>query len=124
MENKVSIVVENDIFELCVDEKIVKEWVDTYKKYSPMLKPNQKAITKVIEYVKSKYSTEENKCEKYKSVVIDNITMNKAFKERIPNEKELNPIVFSIKNEGNARTLYENREVIYKNFPIIIGLES
>lgn len=50
--------------------------------------------------------------------------MNKVFAERIPKEKKLNPIVFSIKNEGNARTLYENQEAIYKDVPIIIGMES
>lgn len=124
VENKISIVVDDDTFELCVDEKIVREWIDTYKKYSSILKPNQKAITEVIGYVKSKYPIEENKFEKYKSVAIDNITMNKVFTEKIPNKNELNPIVFSIKNEGNARTLYENQEAIYKDFPIIIGMES
>ena len=50
--------------------------------------------------------------------------MNKVFTERIPNKKKLNPIVFFIKNEGNERTLYENQEAIYKDFPIIMGMES
>lgn len=124
VENKISIVVEDDTVELGVDEKIVKEWIDTYKKYSPMLEPNQKTITEVIEYIKSKYPMVENKSEKYKSVVVSNITMNKVFAERIPNGKELNPIIFFIKNEGNARYLYENQETIYKDVPIIIGMES
>ena len=126
VENKISIVVEveDDTVELDVDEKIVKEWINTYKKYSPMLKPNQKTIAEVIEYIKSKYSMVENEYEKYKSVVVSNITMNKVFAERIPNGKELNPIIFFIKNEGNARALYENREAIYKDVPIIIGMES
>lgn len=124
LENKISIVVEDEIFELDVDEKIVKEWIDTYKKYSPMLEPNQKTITEVIDYIKSKYPMEENKSEKYKSVITSSITMNKKFAERTPNGKELNPIVFFIKNEGNARALYENQESIYKDVPITIGMES
>lgn len=124
MENKIRIVVEDDIVELDVDKNIVKKWMDTYKKYVPMLAPNQRTITEVIEYIKSKYPMVENESEKYKSVVVNNITMNKVFAKRIPDGKELNSIVFFIKNEGNARTLYENQEAIYKDVPIIIGMES
>lgn len=125
MKNKIKIIVEDeDTIELDIDDNLVHEWIDTYKKHSPLLIPNQKTITEVIKYMKLKYSMVEDKSEKYTSVVIKNITMNKVLAKRIPDGKELNPTVFLIKNEGNSSDLYTMREDIYKDVPIIVGMES
>lgn len=124
MKNKITLVVEDDTTELDIDDNLVEEWIDTYKQYRTMLIPNKKTITEVIEYMKLKYPMVEDKSEKYTSVVINNITMNERFSNKVPARKNLNPIVLVIKNEGNASDLYKMREDIYKDVPIIVGMES
>ncbi|WP_370575764.1 hypothetical protein [Methanomethylovorans sp.] len=124
MQNKIVIDINDGKTELVIDDSVVKEWIDTYKEYSPMLRPNRKTVAEIVEYIILNYPAEEDKSEKCKSVVVNNITMNEPFAKRIPYGNDLDPIVFFIKNEGRANDLYQKQEGIYKNVPIMIGMES
>lgn len=124
MQHEIRINDKDGTSKLVIDDNVVKGWMDTYKKYGPMLLPNRKTVADLIEYITTNYPVEENKSEKSKSVVVHNITMNEFLAKRIPDGKNLNPIVFLVKNEGSAKDLYQKQDGIYKDVPIIIGMES
>lgn len=94
-----------------------------YEKYKDALKVNSKPILEVIELLKQKYTVKEEDSEEFKDVIINNIKLNKPFSEKITNNTELKPIVFTIQNEGNAKKLYDVQEEIYNGCPITVGME-
>lgn len=106
-----------------VSQQKVREWKAVYEKYRNNLNVNAKSILELIEYLKQKYTLKEEASEEFKNVVINNIKLNEPFSKKIPSNKELKPIVFTIQNEANAKTLYENQEEIYRGGSIIVGME-
>jgi len=124
MQYKIRIDDKDYTSKLEIDENVVKGWMATYKKYSPLLIPNRKTVAEIIEYIKLNYPVEEDKSERSKSVVVDNITMNEFSAKRILDGTNLNPIVFVVKNEGRAKNLYQKQDGIFKDVPIMIGMES
>ena len=112
----------------CTNMKIatVNGWKAIYAKHRPLLNPNRKSTVEIIEYISSKYLVEEDTSDKAKSVVYcmsKNITMNEWTSRRIPNGKTLDITVFHVKNEGNATALYQKQSKVFKDVPIMIGLE-
>ncbi|MDC0804858.1 hypothetical protein POG14_22235, partial [Clostridium paraputrificum] len=73
--------------------------------------------------VKRKYVIVEETSEEFKHVVINNIKLNKPFSQKIPSDKELKSIVFTIQNEGNAIKLYDTQDETYSGCKIIVGME-
>jgi hypothetical protein len=124
MQHEIRIENKDYASKLKIDENVVNEWMATHKKYGPILMPNRKSVAEVIQYIKINYPVEEDKSEKSKSVVVYNITMNEFLAKRIPDGINLNPIVFLVKNEGPAKDLYQMQDDIFKDVPIIIGMES
>lgn len=104
-------------------KKLIKEWKSVFDEYKALLQPNQKTIPEVIDYLKLKYPIKEDISEKAKQVVVGNIIMNAPLLIKLPKGKELVPMVFTVLNEGNAKKLYDEQEDIFKNFPIIVGME-
>ncbi|TCK92671.1 hypothetical protein EDC19_1824 [Natranaerovirga hydrolytica] len=104
-------------------QELIQEWKLVFAEYKSLLQPNKKGISEVIQYLKQKYQMKEDTSEKAKQVVISNITMNEVFSAKIPRGKELRPIVFSIVNEEKGKKLYEEREEVFRNCPIMIGME-
>lgn len=103
--------------------EMIKEWKIVSEKYKPLLKPNTKTASQVIDYLHKKYPLEEVATDSAKQVVIDNITFNKPFADKLPEGKTLKPIVFSIPNRDGAVPLYERQEEVFKNITIMVGLE-
>lgn len=101
----------------------IQEWKSVYEQYKFLLYPNFKPITQVIEYLKQKYPLQEETSERFKEIVVANIKLNGQLVLKIPDGKELTPIVFIVPNEGNASMLYEIREEVYNGSPIIVGME-
>ncbi|MCC0653974.1 hypothetical protein [Clostridioides sp. ES-S-0001-03] len=106
-----------------VSQQKVREWKAVYEKYRSTLNVNAKSILELVEYLKQKYTLKEEASEEFKNVVINNIKLNKPFSKKIPSNKELKPIVFTIQNEGKAKTLYENQEEVYSGCSIVVGME-
>lgn len=44
MQNKIVIDINDGKTELVIDDAAVKEWIDTYKEYSSMLRPYRKTV--------------------------------------------------------------------------------
>lgn len=116
MEHEIRINDKDGASKLVIDNNVVKGWMATYKKYSPMLLPNRKTVAELIEYITMNYPVEEDKSEKSKSVVVNNITMNEFLTKRIPDGKNLNPIVFLVKNEGSAKDCIKSKMIFTRMF--------
>ncbi|NJJ34304.1 hypothetical protein GSQ51_11745 [Clostridioides difficile] len=106
-----------------VSQEKIEQWKSVYEKYKDTLKVNSKPISEVIEFLKQKYTVKEESSEEFKDVIINNIKLNKPFSEKIANNAELKPIVFTIQNEGNAKKLYDAQEEIYSGCTITVGME-
>jgi hypothetical protein len=103
--------------------EMVEDWKNTFEKYKSRLRPNKKTAAQVIEYLQAKYPIREIKEVKALNFVLHNITSNKPYADKIPPGKKLRPVVFSIPHVQQSETLYEKQEEVFKNTPIIIGLE-
>ena len=103
--------------------KMIEEWKAIFAKYKSQLKANKKTAKEVIEYLQSKYPIEEITTDEVKQVVIDNITRNQPFAEKLPQGKELRPIVYTVLNKSNAVLLYTKQEDVFRGVPIIVGIE-
>lgn len=103
--------------------EMIKEWKIISEKYKAQLGPNKRTASQVIEYLHGKYPLQEVWAESAKQVVIDNITLNRTFADKLPEGKTLKPIVFSIPNRDGAVPLYDRQEEIFKNTTIMVGLE-
>ena len=106
-----------------LSQELIQEWKLVSTEYKPLLQPNKKEISEVIQYLKQNYRTNEDSSEKVKQVVIGNIIMNEPLSAKIPKGKELLPIVFRVLNEEKGKKLYEEQEEVFENCPIIIGME-
>lgn len=104
-------------------QELIQEWKSVYEQYKSLLSANFKSVPQVIEFLQQKYPLQEDISEKFKNVVVANITMNEPFAAKIPNGKELNPMAFVVPNKGTASNLYKKRHEIYSDSLIIIGME-
>jgi len=103
--------------------EMFEEWKKTWNEYKNKLKPNKKSATEVVEYLKQKYIVVESVESELKQIVIDNITMNTYFSEKIPKGKSLKTQVFYIENINNGKILYDNQDEIFKGNKITVGIE-
>lgn len=104
-------------------EKDVLEWKIVYNEYKPFLCPNVKTAFEVLEYLKGKYTLREEDSETLKNIVVFNVKMNEYSASKIPLDKEIKPVVFTVLNQGNGQVLYESQDDIYKGSPIYLGVE-
>lgn len=104
-------------------QEIISQWKSIFTKYRPRLKPNRKTAEEVIEYLTVKYPLAEIATDAAKRIVVDNITMNKPFAEKLPPGKESKPIVYTVLNQAGATSLYSKQEDIFRGRPIMVGIE-
>jgi len=104
-------------------KETIKEWKSIFEEYKSLFHPNNKEMSLVIKYLMQKYPMEEVASRRYMKVLIANIKMSKVYTKKIPQGKELIPIVFTIPNEGNARALYECQNNIYSGIQITVCME-
>ena len=71
-----------------LSQELIQEWKLVSTEYKPLLQPNKKEISEVIQYLKQNYRTNEDSSEKVKQVVIGNIIMNEPLSAKIPKGKE------------------------------------
>lgn len=98
--------------EIQMNEKKNREVENIFVKYAPILKPNRKSVSKISEYIKSKYPAEEDTTLRSKKVVEMNVLGN-FYKGKSANEIPLKVTVLHIRNEGTATALYDLQEQEY-----------
>lgn len=64
------------IVKIHIDEEKVKETENIFAQYAPILKPNRKPVSEILEYIKLKYPTEEDTSLRSKKVVEMNVLDN------------------------------------------------
>lgn len=104
-------------------ESKIHEWKAIFEKYSPILKPNRKSVPKIVELLNSKYPLEKDLSNKSKKVVEGNV-LNNFYGTRLQKGEPLDITVFSVKNEGNAKSLYKMQKEPFKGVTIMIGAET
>lgn len=100
--------------EIILDNRKVKEAEDIFAQYAPILKPNKKPVTEILEYIKSKYSTEEGTSARSKKVV-EMTVLGSFYTGKSPDEIPMDITVLYLKNEGSATSLYDLQEQEYMN---------
>ncbi|MCM1991152.1 hypothetical protein [Oceanirhabdus seepicola] len=95
-----------------IDEKKVSEVENIFAKYAPILKPNRKPVSKILEYIKSKYPAVEDTSIRYKRMVEMNVLAD-FYKGKSANEIPLKVTVLHIRNEGTATVLYDLQKLEY-----------
>lgn len=89
-----------------LDESKEKEVNEIYMKYAPLLKPNKKSITDILEYIKLKYPIESE--DSYNTIkAIEWTVMNNFFRDKSRDEIKLEVKSYKIRNEGTGSYLYE-----------------
>lgn len=103
--------------------EMIAHWQAVYKEYQSRLVPNKKSTDQVIDYLAGKYPLEAVDTAVTLAVVTGNITGNRPFAEKCPPGRTLRPAVFRIPRQGSGAALYEQREALYGDAPIMVGLE-
>ncbi|MEO1814529.1 MAG: hypothetical protein ABGU93_02915 [Acetobacterium sp.] len=102
---------------------LIAHWQSVFKTYQSRLVPNRKSTAQVIAYLSERYPLEAVDTAAALAVVTGNITGNRPFAEKCPPGQDLRPVVFRIPRQGSGVRLYEQREALYGDAPIIVGLE-
>lgn len=94
-------------------KEMLDEWKSIWIKYKGILKPNRKTATELLEYLQGKYVLTEIHDEYAANAVINNVTMNEPFAEKLPKNTAPVPRTFILENSGNGTTLYldENKDL-------------
>lgn len=94
------------------DDEKEREVGNIFAHYSPILKPNRKPTTEILEYIKSKYPTVENtSCNAKRKVEFT--VLNSFYKGKSPGEIPLEITVLDIRNEGAGLALYDLQKQEY-----------
>ncbi|MCK9286333.1 MAG: hypothetical protein PHU24_11585 [Sphaerochaetaceae bacterium] len=104
-------------------KQLINEWKSIYTTYKDILKPNKLTAQQLIEYLLHKYQAKELADQRWSQVVVDNVLMNEFFKKKLSASDEATAKIFQIENVGAAETLYNEREMFYKDQPIVVGIE-
>ena len=102
---------------------LIAHWLSVFKTYRSRLVPNRKSTAAVIAYLSERYPLEAVDTAAALAVVTGNITGNRPFAEKCPPDRALRPVVFCIPRQGSGVRLYEQREALYGDAPIMVGLE-
>lgn len=103
--------------------EMIAHWQSVFKTYQSRLVPNKKSTEQVIAYLAQHYPLEVVDSAAALAVVTGNITGNPPFAEKCPPGRPLRPVVFQIPRQGHGARLYEQREALYGDAPIMVGLE-
>ncbi|WP_026396300.1 hypothetical protein [Acetobacterium malicum] len=102
---------------------LIAHWQSVFKTYQSRLVPNRKSTAEVIAYLSERYPLTAVDTAAALAVVTGNITENRPFAEKCPPGRDLRPVVFRIPRQGSGVRLYEQREALYGDTPIMVGLE-
>jgi len=102
---------------------LIAQWQSVFKTYQSRLVPNRKSTAEVIAYLSEHYPLTAVDTAAALAVVTGNITGNRPFAEKCPSGRDLRPVVFRIPRQGSGVRLYEQREALYGDTPIMVGLE-
>lgn len=97
------------------DEAVLNDWKAIYNQYSSILQPSKKTVSETLEYIKSKYPTQEvvsgaaRKVAELNAAAYAEHFSACTFKANAP----LEITVLLIKNEGKGKTLYDRQEHDY-----------
>lgn len=102
---------------------LIAHWQSVFKTYRHRLVPNKKSTEQVLAYLAERYPLEAVDTAAARAVVTGNITANRPLAEKCPPGRDLRPVVFMIPRQGSGVRLYQEREALYGDSPIMVGLE-
>ena len=109
----------------------IKNWQAVWAKYKEKLKPNRKASTEVLNFMKEKYVLRQlkddkalKKDDKALKVVTDNVMLNEPLREKLQKGECPNSIAFIVENEGNGAKLYQSQDETLGKMEIFVGVDA
>jgi hypothetical protein len=103
--------------------ELVESWKKTWREYKDRLHPNRKSGAEVAAYLRKNYPTRELSDEKTSRMVALNVLENEVFAVKLPEGAEPLPVCFIIEDIGEGKRLYENRDEVFKDGEILIGID-
>jgi len=103
--------------------EMVEKWKSIFSEYKTKLYPNKKPTLDIIKYIKHKYPLIELADKKWSQIVVDNLLQNECYAEKLPVGKMPVAIVYSVKNSGTGKILYEKQDDIFNGINIVFGVE-
>ena len=100
--------------------EMLAEWKNTFEQYKPLLQPNRKSGTDLLEYLQSNYSLTEITDKKVLTVISENVSQNKIYAEKLPAGQLPLPKAFYLENIGNGHKFYLSKN---KDHPDLWGGE-
>ena len=89
-------------------KEMIEEWKATWVQYRDKLLPNRKTGTELLNYLQKKYVLTEIYDKDAIDAIVDNITMNMCYSEKLPDGVGLVPRAFFLENTGNGKVLYQD----------------
>lgn len=86
--------------------EMLAEWKNTFERYKPLLQPNRKSGTDLLEYLQSNYSLTEITDKKVLTVISENVSRNKIYAEKLSADQLPSPKAFYLENIGNGHKFY------------------
>ena len=106
-----------------VTKEMIAEWKAVSREYRPRLTPNRKNAVQIIDYLQARYPVVELSDKTWQQIVIDDVVENEALAEKLPLGATARARVFSVRNTGAGKTLFDSQDALFHGLDIIVGVE-
>ena len=102
----------------------IKHWQKVYAYFRPLLRPNRKSGSQIVDYLNHRYSLKKIYSDEWKEVVSFNVLNNQHNKAKLPEGKSPHPMIFMIMRRNAGLQLYEEQDQCFLKEDIYVGVDS